>query len=90
VARVLEYFISNYGALSRRVYWTPSGADCFRPLVGRPVHAGGAAGQLVVARSSGGCSAPDNEHAVARLRAVWSCVDYASRHAAGQPALLPD
>ena len=33
MARVLEYFISNYGALSRRVYWTPSGADCFRTLV---------------------------------------------------------
>jgi hypothetical protein len=25
VARVLEFYISNYGALSRRVYWTPSG-----------------------------------------------------------------
>lgn len=25
MARVLEFYISNYGALSRRVYWTPSG-----------------------------------------------------------------
>jgi hypothetical protein len=31
VARVLEYFISNYGALSRRVYWTPSGQPALLP-----------------------------------------------------------
>jgi hypothetical protein len=25
VARVLDYYIANYGPLSRRLYWTPSG-----------------------------------------------------------------
>jgi hypothetical protein len=58
VARVLEYFISNYGALSRRVYWTPSGADSFaRCSCMQPVHASGAATKLVMACSSGGCFA---------------------------------
>lgn len=27
VARVLEFYISNFGVLGRRVYWTPSGAQ---------------------------------------------------------------
>mmetsp|Transcript_19495 Transcript_19495/g.58933 ORF Transcript_19495/g.58933 Transcript_19495/m.58933 type:complete len:381 (-) Transcript_19495:390-1532(-) len=31
VSRVLEYFIINYGALSRRVYWTPSGQPALLP-----------------------------------------------------------
>lgn len=54
MARVLEYFISNYGALSRRVYWTPSGADCFHIMVVQSVHADGAAAELVTACSNGG------------------------------------
>ena len=38
VARVLEYYISNYGALSRRVYWTPSGNKSHELYSCRPDH----------------------------------------------------
>ena len=31
VARVLQYFISNFTALNRRVYWTPSGQPALLP-----------------------------------------------------------
>lgn len=31
VSRVLEYFIVSFGALSRRVYWTPSGQPALLP-----------------------------------------------------------
>ena len=31
VARVLQYFITNYQALNRRVYWTPSGQPALLP-----------------------------------------------------------
>lgn len=31
VARVLQYFISNFAALNRRVYWTPSGQPALLP-----------------------------------------------------------
>jgi hypothetical protein len=57
VARVLEYFISNYGALSRRVYWTPSGADIFPHTGCAACAAGGAATELVGACSNDGCFA---------------------------------
>ena len=31
VTRVLQYFITNYQALNRRVYWTPSGQPALLP-----------------------------------------------------------
>ena len=31
VARVLQYFVSNFAALNRRVYWTPSGQPALLP-----------------------------------------------------------
>lgn len=31
VARVLQYYITNFQALNRRVYWTPSGQPALLP-----------------------------------------------------------
>ncbi len=31
VARVLQYFVSNFATLNRRVYWTPSGQPALLP-----------------------------------------------------------
>ncbi len=33
VARVLEFYVSNFAVLSRRVYWTPSGVAASKRLL---------------------------------------------------------